>query len=242
MKQTREQLIQNAKMEAMGQLAFGISHELNQPLTGIKGFAQASLLEMPEENPLRENLSKIVEQADRMEKVIRGVSFFARRSELKMDKLDINRPMKDALSLLFQQLKAHNIRIAASLGRHLPRVKGDQNQLQQAFINLITNARDALTNMREAEGGEIMIKTRLSDDKKSVEVVVQDTGCGIARENLGFIFNPFFTTKFPGGGIGLGLAIVYRIIDNHQGKIEVDSQEGKGAAFKITFPALKEKK
>jgi len=240
LKETQEQLIQSAKMAAMGQLAAGISHELNQPLTGIKGFAQAAFMDLKESDPLRADLSKIIEQADRMDRIIKNVRFFARKSEFKMEELDINQPIEDSLMLLSQQLKVHNIRVAKHFAENLPKIKGDQNQLQQIFLNLITNAKDAIGNLNNPDGGELLIKTSLSEDKKNIEVVFQDTGCGISEENLSNVFNPFFTTKSPGGGIGLGLAIVYRIVENHQGKIEFESQEGKGTTFKITLPVYTE--
>ena len=236
LKETQEQLIQSAKMAAMGQLAAGVSHELNQPLTGIKGFAQAVLMDLKENNPLRGDLNKIIEQANRMDKIIQHVRFFARKSGFMMKELDVNQPIEDSLMLLSQQLKVHNIRLKTSLGRNLPKIRGDSNQLEQVFLNLITNARDAIDSLRSPDGGEIIVESALSKDKKNIEITFKDTGCGIARENLGNIFNPFFTTKSPDGGIGLGLSIVYRIIEHHKGKIEVDSEEGKGTTFKITLP------
>ena len=236
LKGTQEQLIQSSKMAAMGQLAAGISHELNQPLTGIKGFAQAVLMDLDEGNPLTVDLQRIVEQADRMDKIIRNVRLFARKSEFRIEELDINQPLKDSLMLLSEQFRVHNIRLTKSLTENLPRIKGDANQLQQVFLNLITNARDAINRLQRPEGGELIIKTSLSKDNNNIEITLQDTGCGISKEGSEHIFNPFFTTKSPDGGMGLGLSIVYRIIENHKGRIEVESEEWRGASFKITLP------
>lgn len=236
LKETQEQLIQSSKMAAMGQLAAGISHELNQPLTGIKGFTQAVLMDLDEKNPLREDLQKIVEQADRMDQIIKNVRFFARKSEFNMVELNVNQPIEDSLMLLSQQLKVHNIRLNKSLSQGLPQIRGDRNQLQQVFLNLITNARDAIDSLKRPEGGEITIQTSLSEDRSNIEIIFKDTGCGISEENLGCIFNPFFTTKSSEGSIGLGLSIVYRIIENHKGRIKVESQKGKGTTFRILLP------
>lgn len=240
LKEAQDQLIQSSKMAAMGQLAAGISHELNQPLTGIKGFIQAILMELRQENPIREDLKKIEEQADRMDRIIKSIRFFAKRSKFKQQKFDINRPIKDSLMLLNEEIRIHNIRLKKSLAKNLPRIKGDPNQLQQVFLNLTTNARDAIDSLNKPGGRELFIKSSLSKNGKNIEVIFRDTGCGIPKENLKEIFNPFFTTKASDKGIGLGLSIAYRIIETHKGKIGVQSVEGKGSTFKITLPVKKQ--
>ncbi|HDH50585.1 MAG TPA: response regulator [Nitrospirae bacterium] len=240
LKTAQEQLIQAGKMAAMGQLAAGISHELNQPLTGIKGFAQTALMDLEANSPLRDDLNKIVEQADRMDRIIRHVRFFARKSDFHLREMDMNGPVNDALMLLSEQLKVHNIRVKKSLSGDLPGVLGDPNQLEQVFLNLITNARDAIDILQRPEGGEIKIKSGTSGDRKHIELTFEDTGCGISEKALEHIFNPFFTTKSPDGGMGLGLSIVYRIIENHKGRIEVKSRTGRGTMFRIFLPVYKE--
>ena len=239
LKEAHKQLIQSEKMVAMGQLAAGISHELNQPLAGIKGFAQIILMEMRDDNPSRPDILKIIEQVDRMARIIKNVRFFARKSEFSMKETDIRYPIEDAIALWGGQLKLYNIRIKTVLSDSVLKILGDENQLQQVFVNLLTNARDAIVESRDiVEGGEITIKTELSEDRKFVRVLFKDNGCGISAEDLGRIFNPFFTTKSPDGGMGMGLAIVYRIISNHNGTIEVESEIGKGSCFIITFPVV----
>jgi two-component system NtrC family sensor kinase len=223
-------------MAAMGRLAAGISHELNQPLTGIKGFAQAVLMDLEKESPFRKDLTKIVAQADRMDAIIKNVRFFARKSDFNMVELDINQIIRDSLMLLSQQLKVHNIRLIQEFGADIPRIQGDPNQLQQAFLNIISNSRDAILGINRPEGGEIRIRTSLSQDKNHVEAIFQDTGCGIPEENLGLIFSPFFTTKSPDKGMGLGSSIVYRIIENHQGQIDFKTKVGEGTTFRIVLP------
>ncbi len=236
LKEAQEQLIQSSKMAAMGQLAAGISHELNQPLTGIKGFAQAIYMDLEGDNPLRKDVSKIIEQADRIDNIIKNIRFFARKADFQMKEIDINEPLEAALMLLNEQMRVHNIRVRKFLDPGLPRIQGDANQLQQAFLNMISNARDAIDSLDKPEGGEVTVRSALGEDKTSLEVTFQDSGCGIPQENLADLFNPFFTTKGPDKGMGLGLAICYRIIDNHKGRIEVESEVEKGSTFRIILP------
>jgi len=236
LKNTQQELIQSSKMVALGQLATGISHELNQPLTGVKGFAQAMLMDMDEKHEFRKDVQKIVEQANRMEKIIKNVRFFARKSEFELQETDCHKPLEDALMLLSEQLKLHNIRLKKELAPGLPVIQADHNELQQAFINLLTNARDAIDILKRPEGGDISVKSFWDQEHAAVVMRIEDNGCGISKENLKSIFNPFFTTKSPDGGTGLGLSIVYRIIENHHAKIDVDSTEGKGTTVTFTFP------
>jgi PAS domain S-box-containing protein len=237
LKRTQQELIQSSKMVALGQLATGISHELNQPLTGIKGFAQAMLMDMDKDHPFRRDVEKIVEQSNRMEKIIKNVRFFARKSEFELKDIDCNKPLEDALMLLSEQLKLHTIRLKKELAPDLPMIQADHNALQQAFINILTNARDAIDGLKRPEGGDILVKSTWDRKQDSVVMRIEDNGCGISRENLKSIFNPFFTTKAPDRGIGLGLSIVYRIVENHGGKIDIDSTEGKGTSVVLSFPA-----
>jgi PAS domain S-box-containing protein len=236
LQQAQQELIQASKMAAMGQLAAGISHELNQPLTGIKGFTQAVLADLEKESPFRSDLNKIVEQADRIDAIIKNVRFFARKSDFNMVETDINQVILESLMLLNQQLKVHNIRVIQELGLGIPKMQGDPNQLQQAFINIINNARDAILSLNRPEGGEIRIRTALAQDKKHIQIIFQDTGGGIPEENLENMFTPFFTTKSPDKGMGLGLSITYRIIENHQGKIDFKTKVGEGTTFRIVLP------
>ena len=233
---TQQELIQSSKMAAMGQLAAGISHEINQPLTGIKGFAQAVLMGLDKGSPIRDDLQKIVEQSERIDRIIKNVRFFARKSDFDLKDLDINQPIEDSLMLLGEQLRIHNIRVNTLLTQGLPRIKGDPNQLQQVFLNLITNSKDAISGLQRPGEGRITIRSSLSPDRANIEINVEDSGCGITEENLSNIFNPFFSTKSPDRGTGLGLAIAYRIIENHHGRIGFKSEEGSGTTFTITIP------
>ncbi len=237
-KKLEEQLIQSGKMAAMGQLAAGISHELNQPLTGIKGFAQAIMMDLDEDNPIKEDLRKIEKQSERMDQIIRNIRSFAQRAKFKLEAIDVNRPIEDSLGLLGEQLRLHNIKLEARLAPGLPKIEGDINQLQQVFLNFITNARDAIDSLNVESGGALTIITELDSESNQIKVVFADTGGGIKKSQLTHIFNPFYTTKSPGGGMGLGLSICYRIIRDHHATIKVDSKLGVGTTFTLNFPAF----
>lgn len=239
LKETQEQLVHSSKMTAMGQLAAGISHELNQPLTGIKGFAQSALLDVPADSRVHGDLETIVRQCERMEGIINSVRAFARRSPCTISSVDINATIEDVLKLVKAQMSVHNIALCVDLEKSQPRVMGNAGQLQQVFVNLVTNARDAVDSRHHIPGGgRIAIDSR-SDGQGKVSITVRDNGCGITRDNLEHVFNPFFTTKQPGGGMGLGLSIAYSIIENHKGIISVESVENEGTAFHILLPAAR---
>ncbi|MCX5707970.1 MAG: PAS domain S-box protein [Candidatus Omnitrophica bacterium] len=237
LKGTQEALVQSEKMAAMGQLAAGISHELFQPLTGIKGFAQAALLDLDEKNPLCEYLTKIIEQSGRMEIIIGNVRSFAKKTEFSLKPIDINSPIDDCLSLLGTQLKLQGIQVKKQLAENLPKVNADANQLQQVFINLITNAKEALEQKNAIGEKELSITTSYNEASGHVEAVFRDTGAGIPKQKLNKIFEPFYTSKPNGKSLGLGLSIVQGIIDSHAGKIAVESVPGKGTSITIALPA-----
>lgn len=238
LKRTQTQLIQAAKMAAMGELGAGIAHELNQPLGGIKGFTQIALSELDQGSPLKADLKTIEEQADRMVKIVRNISAFSRQTTYELSPIDINVPLEKALMLFTQQLKDSNINLVMEVGQSLPRVSADSNQLQQVFLNVIGNARDAL-NETEKTDKELAIVVKPAAE--FVEITFTDNGCGIPKDNLKKIFDPFFTTKPVGRGTGLGLSINYGIIKDHSGLIDVASEKGKGTAVKIILPTVKSK-
>ncbi|MCP4650209.1 MAG: GHKL domain-containing protein [PVC group bacterium] len=234
--EAQEELVQSNKMIAIGQLAAGISHELNQPLTGVRGFAQAVFMDLETDSPLRDDVAKIIQEADRMDRIIKSVRFFAGSSKSNIKKLDINRSLEDSLSLLEKELQKKNIRLIAKLDNNLPELGGDVHQLEQVFLNLINNAKDAIESLDSSEGGELRVNTELSENGKNIVVKFEDTGCGISPDKLENVFNPFYTTKSPDKGMGMGLSIVYRVVEQHKGTVGVASEEGKGTSFTITFP------
>jgi signal transduction histidine kinase len=150
--------------------------------------------------------------------------------------MNIHDPIESAFELLNQQLEVHNIKVVKSFDPQVPYILGDTNQLQQIFVNLLTNARDAIYEAHRPEGGEIFVATALNPEKDKVVITVGDNGTGILEQELHNIFNPFYTTKCPNRGIGLGLSIVYRIIENHAGTIIAASTMGEGTTFTITLP------
>ncbi len=247
LRDTHVQLLQAGKMASMGEMAAGIAHELTQPLLGIKGFATAMLEDMkpylptetsavsdipPEMERAVKDIEVILQQTDRMTIIVNNVRQFARESGTEMALLDINKPVEDALMLFSEQLRVHNIVIEKNLVAGLPRVTGNANQLQQVFINLITNARDAMD--AKGEKGQLTISTGVCPG--GVYVEVEDTGSGADAETLSKMFLPFFTTKTNGKSTGLGLSIVTGIIEEHSGTIDVQSEPGRGCKFTITLP------
>jgi len=244
---THVQLVQAGKLAAMGEMAAGIVHELTQPLLGIQGFATALLEDAKSDLQTKApgvsdstawkertaaDIEVILEQAERMMRIVNTVRDFARASGTQMALLDINAPIEDALLLFSEQLRLHNIVVEKNLAQGLPKVMGNANQLQQVFINLITNARDAI-NAKAGEG-RLMISTR--ESSYGIHIEVEDTGIGADTEIAGRMFDPFFTTEAKGQGLGLGLSIVARIIKEHEGAINVWSEPGRGCRFTIRLP------
>lgn len=235
LRDTQAQLIQASKMAAMGQFGAGVAHELNQPLAGISGYTDLLLLKLEKETPEWRYAKKIEDQCVRMTKIVNNLRTFARQSKFEYAQTDINQPIDDALMLLGEQLRSHNIKVRRDLTSDLPKVLADANQLEQVFLNLITNAKDAI----EPKGsGMVSVISLLGEKTDFVHVLVADTGIGMDSGTVNDIFNPFFTTKDVGKGTGLGLSISLGIIEDHGGKIEVYSLKGEGTAFRISLPVI----
>jgi signal transduction histidine kinase len=245
LKTAQSQLIQSAKMAAVGQLGAGVAHELNNPLGGILGYAQFILdkLKRPEFGAedfkgCSKYLDSIEREAARCKGIVENLLKFSRRPIVaKPEALDIAAALADTLSIIGHQLKLKNIKLTLDIKPDLFRVIGIINQLQQVFTNLILNAQQAMP-----ESGELKITAYNILDEKTktptqVRIEFQDTGTGIPEENLAHLFEPFFTTKLKEKGTGLGLAVSYQIIQDHKGTIEVTSQVGKGTTVAITLPA-----
>ncbi|HVP57071.1 MAG TPA: ATP-binding protein [bacterium] len=237
LRDTQAQLIQASKMAAMGQFGAGVAHELNQPLAGISGYTDLLLLKLDPDSAEYRYAKKIEDQCTRMTKIVGNLRTFARQSKFEYAETDINQPIDDALMLLGEQLRSHNIKLRRELTTGLPKVHGDANQLEQVFLNLITNAKDA---MEAKGGGTLTLISRASESANFVEVLVADTGMGMDSATMADIFNPFFTTKDVGKGTGLGLSISLGILEDHGGRIEVHSLKGEGTVFRIALPSANE--
>jgi C4-dicarboxylate-specific signal transduction histidine kinase len=238
LRDTQAQLIQASKMAAMGQFGAGVAHELNQPLAGISGYTDLLLLKIDKNSAEYRYAKKIEDQCARMTKIVSNLRTFARQSKFEYSETDINQPIDDALMLLGEQLRSHNMKLRRELATGLPKVLADANQLEQVFLNLVSNAKDA---MEARGGGTLTLVSRTSDNGNFVEVLVADTGVGMDSATMNDIFNPFFTTKDVGKGTGLGLSISLGIVEDHGGKIEVHSSKGEGTVFRISLPASTER-
>jgi two-component system NtrC family sensor kinase len=231
LQETHVQLVSSEKMASLGKLAAGIAHEINNPLGGILIYSSLMMEDLPETDSRRADLVRIVQEAGRCKEIVKSLLEFARQTEPKMEPTDVNRAITDGLFFLVNQALFHNIHIVKKLDAFLPFVRGNASQLKQVFMNIIVNAAEAMRG-----GGTLTITTFSAPDQKTVFVEFDDTGEGIPPENLTRIFDPFFTTKEVGKGTGLGLATSYGIVEDHGGKISVESQAGEGTTFTIELP------
>ena len=227
-----EQMSQTEKLTSLGLLAAGVAHEVNTPLAVISNYIQMLAKQMPEGDPRQGIIEKIVKQTFRASEIVNNLLNFSRTSATEVADLDVNRVVEETLSLVAHPLKTSQIQVVKQLGETLPAVRGSANKLQQVFLNLFLNARDAMPS-----GG--MLEVRTAAHNGSVEIEIADTGAGIPRDHIHRIFDPFFTTKASGRGTGLGLSVSYGIIKEHAGKIDVRSTPGKGTSFHVEFPAVR---
>lgn len=257
LKETHEQLLQASRMTAMGEIAAGVAHELTQPLLGIKGFAAAlledikSFLEKTSKEKkddttdlteklaqdIMDDLKIILKQTDRMATIVDNMRNFARGGEAQFTAININKPIDDAFMLFSEQLKNYRITLVKNIPDEVPQILGNPSQLQQVFINLLSNSRDAI-NAKGTGGGQLILNYKLSSDKQYIQIEFIDDGIGMNKETLQKIFEPFFTTKPTGKGTGLGMAIVRKILDTHHSLINVESELNKGTKITISFPTV----
>lgn len=236
------QIVQSAKMASIGQLAAGLAHEINNPLTGVLNNVQLIKMSMEQGNiamsqdEINELLGIIEESALRCKNITQSLLDFSHVSKAFIKNLALNEVIQKVCRLVGYELKLQNIQIVLELQPELPLIEGNPQLLQQIFMNLITNARWAIKQKTLDKTGKIYVKTRYNSEKDRIEVEVKDTGIGMSKENLKRIFEPFFTTKDVGEGTGLGLSIIFGIIKEHKGNIEVESQENVGTVFKLYFP------
>ena len=233
--EVEQQMIQQEKLAAVGQLVSGVAHELNNPLTSIAGLAEF-LLEQPAPSERdRDHLKVIRDQADRAGRIVRNLLTFARKGPADIGPVDLNDVVQRTLSLMSYELRLREIQVETHLDTHLPGLRGDRYQLQQVVLNLITNAAQAVAANAPERPRRVTVTTTRENGKAALRVT--DTGMGIPDEHLASIFTPFFTTKATGHGTGLGLSISYRIVEGHGGTLAVEHSAGGGATFVAHLPA-----
>jgi len=240
------QLIQAGKMTTLGVMAAGMAHEINQPLNVIQICADFFLKMLRKGKPIKDDDLKImandiVANVERAAGVIKHVRDFARQSEVVRSKVDVNDPIRDVFKVLGNQIKVHQIELELDLAPDIPPIMAEHNRLEQVFINLVTNAIDAMDEKAgrpDVIDPEKRLKITSFTENGMVVVTVSDTGVGMPEEVKNQIFEPFFTTKKIGKGTGLGVSISYGIVKDYDGTIEIESQVGKGATFKLSFPVL----
>ena len=241
LRETTAQLIQTAKMTALGELAAGVVHQLNQPLTGIALIIQTlrKYLDDYSKDEVRSELDEVAALIDSMRRIIDHMRLFVRQStEYEFREVDVNAIVDKSLLLAEPQIIDHGAELCREYTRPLPLVMGDAARLEQVFLNLTMNASSALDSS-ERRDKRVVVRTRvarLAPGRETVVVEVQDNGVGVPADLKAKIFQPFFTTKPPGKGTGLGLSIARKIVEEHAGHMEFESTAGEGTVFRVLLP------
>jgi two-component system NtrC family sensor kinase len=227
---TQDFLIQSEKLASLGKLAAGIAHEINNPLTSILINSHLILERTKREDPAVGNLQLIIDETTRCSAIVRGLLEFARQTPPEKTLVDINKVIESTLLIMETQALVHKVKVMKKFSDEIPEIMVDVNKIKQVFTNVVLNALDAMS-----DGGFLKITSRKSSDKASAEIIFEDNGQGIPKDDLRRIFDPFFTTKGT-KGTGLGLSISYGIIQQHNGTIEVESEVGRGTIITIHLP------
>ncbi len=231
LEETQMQLVQSERLAGIGQLAAGVAHELNNPLSGVMGFTQLLLESSGLTSEQKKDLETIYTQSQRCRAIIQNLLQFSRRKDPKKEELDLVPVIEATLELVKYEFSTSDIEVIRKCPRSLPLVYGDVHQLQQVFLNVLTNARQAMEGRRKS-----VLEIEAGHTPQSVFVRFKDNGVGIPKDVQDKIFDPFFTTKPVGKGTGLGLSICYGIVQQHQGTLRVDSDAGTGATFILELP------
>ncbi|MCZ2127326.1 MAG: GAF domain-containing protein [Anaerolineales bacterium] len=226
-------LLQAAKLAAVGEMAAGVAHELNNPLTSVAGFSELALEGLPEDSPRRQDLLIVLQEAQRASSVVRRLLDFARQGERVRASADLNEVVRDVIALTRHLIQTSDVNLILELDETLPWISIDSNQIKQVMLNLIHNALQAMP-----QGGELRVRTFAAkrENKNGLTLSVGDTGVGISDEEQAKIFEPFFTTKGASGGTGLGLSVTYGIVADHDGVIELISAPASGSTFEVWLP------
>jgi len=235
-KQLQKELNLASRLASVGELAAGVAHEINNPLTGVLAFSERLLRKSTDEKVSRD-LKRVNDEARRAAKVVERLLTFARRREPEKENSDVNRILQETLELRAYELKTSNIEVETDLALGLPGIMADFHQLQEVFLNIIMNVEQAITGA--VRGGKLGIKTR--EMKSCIRISFTDDGPGIPTEYLDRVFDPFFTTREKEGGTGLGLSVCHGIVQRHDGRIYARSKPGKGATFVVELPLTGEK-
>jgi signal transduction histidine kinase len=230
-----QKLISAERLKATVRVAGEIAHELNTPLGGILMYSHLLLEDLPEDDANREKVLKINKLAHRCKMIIQGLHDFAYQESLHQKPVQINRILCDVIGFLEDHILLRDVSIDTFFASDLPQVRGDENKLEQVFINLIINAAQSMDG-----AGTLTLRTEFAPGRKSIRIECSDTGCGIHHDNLGRVFEPFFTTKKKSKGTGLGLSICHGIVEQHGGTITMESSEGHGSTFTIFLPVAEE--
>ena len=240
LKAAHQKLLQADRLASLGQLAASVAHEINNPISGVLNLSM--LLERIISNgqippgrqaEVRKYLNQISTETARVGRIVSDLLAFSRRSKPQRSPSDLNRLVRATVGLVEHKLKLVGAEAVLDLDPDLPLVECDGSQIQQVILNLVLNGAES---MQAKQGGRLSVSTRLTAGREAVELKVQDTGEGIAPENLSKIFDPFFTTKPEGKGVGLGLAVLYGIVKAHDGEVEVASRRDAGTTFTVTLP------
>jgi two-component system NtrC family sensor kinase len=229
-KAIQAQMLQAEKLAAIGKLAAGVAHEINNPLTGVLTNASLMLADTPPDDPQHPDLQTIVDETMRCRKIVKGLLEFARQAKPQTQLLDLNQVVQDVLGLVRNQASFRNIVVETALDPKLPPVMADRDQLRQVVLNMVLNAAEAM-----GQGGLLRLSTTFARDRGTCKIDIADSGPGIPEEMRARIFEPFFTTKKT--GTGLGLAIAYGIVEEHKGTIQVESAPGKGTTMSVVLPS-----
>jgi two-component system NtrC family sensor kinase len=231
----QEQLVHSEKLAAMGQLAAGVAHEINNPLGTVLIYGHLLEDQLQEDDPRKDDAKVIVGETERCRKIVSGLLNFARQSKLNLAKASVRKLLEETTREAEAQFPDHSIKIVYKVNPDLPRIELDPDQIKQVFLNIIVNAMEAMP-----KGGTLTLEARTSMDGKTMRIALSDTGSGITKEDQSRLFLPFFTTKPIGKGTGLGLAIAYGIVKMHRGGIEVYSELGRGTTFTLSLPMKQE--
>ena len=240
LKSDLQKMIQEDRMISLGKLVASCAHEINNPIQGVLTFSDLMQDILAEGEPSSEDLEQFKDHLALMSKelercgsIVSGLLSFSRESPGEYKGIDLNQVLLDAILLTRHKMKLRNVDLIIRLHPDLLMIMGNDRELQQCFLNLIFNAIEAMPG-----GGQLKLISKLASDGKNVCIEIHDTGYGIPKENFDHIFDPFFTTKGEGEGTGMGLSIGYGVVKNHRGDITIDSTEGKGSSFVLTFPVL----